>query len=195
MGLSVFDDYSYNIDYIYSLAKISGRNDINFFDPSFKNSLCFNPLIGDEKVVVDGLKFAFNDYMKRASIPMNEKDLDLLKKCVKIAKFTYGNNSSMFDIYNLITNENKNGRKIVEEAISKGNDNKEILEICDWFINKYYKTRKNVSSGSGEYKECANIRKAIIKVVNNQRFKECMFTRGQENNLLDMDRILERVKF
>lgn len=191
LGVSVFTDYSYDIDYIYSLAKKPGRNDINFFDPSYENSLCFNPLIGDEKIVIDELKFAFSDYMDRFSTPINEKDLDLLKKSVKIAKFVYGDNSSMFDIYNLITNENKSGRKIIEEAINKGADNKEILENCDWFVNKYYKTRKNISSGSVNYKECANIRKAIINAMNNERFRECLYARGQENNLLDMDKILE----
>lgn len=191
-GVFVFANYSHDIDYIYSLAKKSGREDINFFDPSYENSLCFNPLIGDEKTVIEELKFAFNNYMERLSTPMSENDLVLLKKCVKIVKFVYGNNSSMFDIYNLITNENKSGRKIIEEAISKGVDNKEISEICDWFINRYYKTRKNIYSGTDEYKKCVNIRKAIIKVMNNQRFKECMYARGQENNLLDMDRILEK---
>lgn len=192
LGVSVFINGGYEVDYIYSLAVNSGRKDVNFFNPSYENSLCFNPLVGDVKIVMDGLKFAFNDYMKRFSIPMNEKDLDLLKKCVKIAKFVYGNNSSMFDIYNLITNENKSGRKIIEEATNKNIDNKEMSEICDWFINKYYKARKNISSGCGEYKECANIRKAIIKIMDNQRFRECIYARGQENNLLDMDRILEK---
>lgn len=191
LGVSVFANYSHDIDYIYSLAKKSGREDINLFDPSYENSLCFNPLAGDEKTAIKELKFAFDNYMERLSAPMNDNDLSLLKKCVKIVKFVYENNSSMFDVYSLITNENKRGRKIIEEAANKNIDNKEISEICDWFVNKYYKTRKNISSGSGEYKECSNIRKAIIKAMNNQWFKDCMYSRGQEDKLLDMDRILK----
>lgn len=139
-------DTSYKL---YALAKQKGRK-VHLIKPE-TNNFHFNLLSGDESEVLEYVMVLFEHFFKEINILYQEVNKTLLINAVKVVKRILGDEGTMVDVYNVMTNRNGKGKAIIsmfskiKSPEIESYSELENKHIAHWFLNEYYPDTRDKS--------------------------------------------------
>ncbi len=173
-----------------------GRTPI-YFDPSMDNCPHFNPLAGDEAVVVSNIITTFQ--MLNPDSPQYFQDINaqLLGNAVMVLKRLDKNEgidgkySTLIGLSRLLQNSGGQGRDLIQK-FSKipsytAEEAKQNADIASWFLNDYFAERSKI------YENTSGIRSQVAKICSNEFLRDILNPNvmNGEKNELDFSAALE----
>lgn len=178
---------------VCALAVMKGRKEeeITYFNPVLVDCPYFNPMVGDIDPVSECLVTTFKNLeneQQKFFANMNEM---LLRKCIKVAKWRYGDDANLSDVNILMTNPNKMGEKMLQEVNEMmGNFDKtvesEFLEIQSWFMKDYYTGLSGQYSSTKTYEQCSGVRNQVAKLLTNSLVKRILCPTDEYGNKISI---------
>lgn len=186
-GITVLEPKGDLAETVYSMAKYYGRKAM-YFNPIAKNCPYFNPLYGDEDVVIENMVTTVNMLNQDTQQFFANMNEILLRNSLRVLKRLYNNKATLIQLARLMQNSGGYGRKIVvefsklqapSEAIAKENE-----DICEWFLNDYFNEKNKT------YNNCSGLRSLIAKITSNKYLRSVMNPPNGENDV-DFDKHLK----
>lgn len=114
LGIVCIDSKGDFAEKVYALALEKGRgNKAIYFNPTLADCPKFNPMIGDIYSVYERLVTTFNKLGRPSNEWSAHENEILLKACIRITKWLYGDNANLNDISLLMNNTNGEGVKML----------------------------------------------------------------------------------
>lgn len=171
MGVIVLEPKGDLANQVAAMAKLYGRSDVTYFDPTEPDCPYFNPFMGEEADVVENISSAFGAMDSTESTYFRDTNENLLRNSVKTIKRLYGDRATLDDLLDLMTNQNGKGNKMLVELQKMGSDDPRILDenekIAAYFLNDYYTGLKAEKGASKTYQDSSGVRNQIQKMVSN----------------------------
>jgi hypothetical protein len=178
-------DTSYKL---YTLAKHVGRK-VHLIKPE-TNTFNINLLSGEEQDVIEYMVQLLSHTFKKDHISemfYQEMNKTLLIYSLKVIKRTLGDQGTIEDVYDLISNLNGAGRKrVIEFSRIKQEDSlleKENATISSWFLNEYFTDKENRI-----FDYCGAVRMKIRELVDIQNTYNFA---PEEEDLPDLKKVLK----
>jgi type IV secretory pathway TraG/TraD family ATPase VirD4 len=180
MGITVIEPKSDLAENVYALAKINGRDCI-YFNPTFDDCPKFNPLYGEEDIVIENMATTFK--MLNLDSPQFFSDMNeqLIRNSLKVLKRLYGNKATLVHLSRLIQNNGGAGKEIINRFMKITSETAEIAkensDIAAWFINDY------LTEKSKTYEHCSGLRSQVAKIVSNKYLRNVLNPVDGENDI------------
>lgn len=164
------------------------------FNPLYKNSATFNPLYGDESTVVVTLTNAFKSLVINKNDAIVKLNVGLLSNAIKVIKRTYGDDATLIELYELVTNIDGAGVKILNEFMDKKFDSEHLTQenryLCEWFI-RYLKG--DTTKGKETQKYSLLLRFELSKLIKNKHLITCLTPKkGEKPDIIFSEVIAQR---
>lgn len=201
LGVVCLDPKGDFAESVYAMAKIEGRDDVVYFNPTLSNCPYFNPMVGDEDSVSECLVTTFKKLENEQQTFFANMDEMLLRRCIKVVKRVKGDDGTLNDISVLMNNAAGGGKIMLTDLIHKNFPDlliqQENNEIVSWFLNDYYSELSGARSATKTYEQCSGVRNQVSKLLANSLVKRLLcptIPRSEMNyeEYLDFDRILEK---
>lgn len=200
LGVVCLDPKGDFAEQVYAMARLEGRSDAVYFNPTLANCPYFNPMVGDIDSVSECLVTTFKKLENEQQTFFANMDEMLMRRCIKVTKRLKGNSATLNDISILMNNANGEGNVMLTELGEMSFDEitkKENNEIISWFMNDYYSELSGSRSATKTYEQCSGVRNQVAKLLANSLIKKilCPTKPIEEMNpgeYLDFDDILEK---
>lgn len=201
LGVVCLDPKGDFAEQVYAMAKLEGRDDVVYFNPTLANCPYFNPLVGDEDSVTECLVTTFKKLENEQQTFFANMDEMLMRRCIKVVKRLKGDNATLNDINILMNDAAGQGKKMLNSLtllppsdVLKDQENREIVS---WFINDYYSELSGARGSTKTYEQCSGVRNQVSKLLANSLVKKLLCPEVNKEDLeydeyLDFDRVLER---
>lgn len=177
-------DTSYKL---FALAKNKGRK-VHLIKPE-TNNFHFNLLNGEEHEVLEHVMILFEHFFEDMNGYIKEANKTLLRYGITVIKRTIGENGTLEDVHEIMTNRNGLGKKrvlefskmIFEDSLAELEKN----QIVHWFLNEYYADTQDNSL----FMICSAIKMKIRAVLD----KEAMYGfNAKEEDLPDLKKVIQK---
>ena len=201
LGVVCLDPKGDFAEQVYAMAKLEGREDVVYFNPTLSNCPYFNPMLGDLDSVSECLVTTFKKLENEQQTFFANMDEMLMRRCIKVAKRLKGDDATLNDINILMTNAAGEGKvmlnKLAHEAPADILEEQENNEIISWFITDYYTGLSGGRVSTKTYEQCSGVRNQVSKLLANSLVKKILCPPVSKDELeydeyLDFDRILEK---
>lgn len=196
IGITVLDPKGDFAQKAAMMAKYFGRDDVIYFDPSFKGCPHFNPLAGKEADVVENIAMTFRMMSPDSPTFFLDQNENLIRNAVKVLKRldkdcgVEGENANLINLSRLLQNSGGAGRAIVQRlqkvTSPTPEEAKENIDIISWFQNDYFAERSKL------YENTSEVRSQVAKLTSNPYLREVLNpdpSKGEKNDL-DFDKLL-----
>ena len=190
-GLAVFDPKGDLSKTVYAMG-IKFQKEIIYFNPTSHDCPTFNPLEGEESIVIENMVTIFTilsddsaSYYKTIMDSVIRNAVKVIKRIEKAYKDSKTGISkkpaTLIKISQLISNLNNEGKIIIKEFMQLPvslEEKKENLDIASWFNNIYFNGK------SKEYMNSSGIRAELIKLTSNVHLRRIL---NPENGIGDFN--------
>lgn len=200
LGVVCLDPKGDFAEQVYALAKLEGREDVVYFNPTLENCPYFNPLVGDLDSVTECLVTTFKKLENEQRTFFANMDEMLMRRCIKVVKRLKGDDATLWDINVLMNNVEGKGKRMLDD-LSRAPESDPLIqqennEIISWFNNDYYSTLSGMRSATKTYEQCSGVRNQVSKLLANSLVKRLLCPEIPRANMnydeyLDFDRVLE----
>ena len=201
LGIVCLDPKGDFAEQVYAMAKLEGRNDAVYFNPTLKNCPYFNPMLGDEDSVSECLVTTFKKLENEQQTFFANMDEMLMRRCIKVTKRLYGDSATLNHINILMTNAAGEGKVMLKNLSHLSfNDiliEQENNEIISWFLTDYYTGLGGGRVATKTYEQCSGVRNQVSKLLANSLVKKILCPERAKEDMdideyLDFDRILDK---
>ena len=188
-GVAIFDSDGTLTGPAIRMALKAGRHCI-LLDPTKDNCPFFNPLMGDEDIVITDTVSAFGEMLADLPPYIRMVNETALSNAIKILKRldaeegVDGKHATLANANVILQNFGQKGQEMVNRfaCLQKGSyaEKKENTDIASWFINEYYAERSKV------YENAACVRGQVAKMVTSRYLRGVLnpdFEKNERNNL------------
>ena len=201
LGVVCLDPKGDFAEQVYAMAKLEGRDDVVYFNPTLSNCPYFNPMVGDEDSVSECLVTTFKKLENEQQTFFANMDEMLMRRCIKVAKRLKGDNATLNDV-NILMNNAAGEGKVMLKNLSHLNSpdimiEQENNEIISWFLTDYYTGLGGGRVATKTYEQCSGVRNQVSKLLANSLVKRLLCPQFAKEDMaydeyLDFDRVLEK---
>lgn len=177
LGIIVLEPKGDFAEKVFALAKLNGRDAV-YFNPVLKNCPYFNPLIGDEDLVIENIVSTFSAFDTDSKAFFKDNNDKLLRNALKVLKRLYGDDATFNQLDILVNNVGGEGQKIVERFSKIGTDDVRIKEenesIAHYFLDDYFTGINGGRNGTKTYENTSGIRNQISKLISNSNLNRVL---------------------
>lgn len=198
LGVVVLEPKGDFAEKVYALAKIAGRDDVIYFNPTLKDCPYFNPLRGEMNDVIESLTTAFSSMDGDSKQYFKDMNKALMSNAITVVKTLKGDDATLVDLNTLITNKQealKMLRSFNEAPCTDLNEKSRRAEIFNYFMNDYLTGIGGAKTGSKTYENSSGVRTQLANLISNSYLRKVLNPPAQstlgKNDFIDFERVLE----
>ena len=197
-GITVIEPKGDLAEKVYAMGEIYNKP-VLYFNPTFPDCPCFNPLDGKEDEVIETMTTTFNMLSPDSSTYFQDMSNNLIRRGLMVLKrieaaYTdaatgiSSRPATLIALSDLIHNSGGRGKKMVNELCTiptpTKSEKKQNEDTRDWFLNEYFADRSKV------YENTSGIRTQVANLVQNHYLRRVLNPENGKSDL-NFDKHLE----
>lgn len=199
LGIVVLEPKGDFAEQAYALAKIAGRKDVVYFNPTLNGCPYFNPLRGELNDVMESVITAFGSMDDGSSQYFKDMNSSLMRNGIMVVKTVYGDDATFLHL-NALLNDPNAGKTMIKEFLKKPTktaaENDQVHEVADWFNNNYFQgmdgKNRNISK---TYENTSGVRTQLANLISNGYLRRVLnppkTSTLKPEEYIDFERVLE----
>lgn len=180
LGVIVLEPKGDLAEKVYAMGKMNGRK-IVYFNPMLKGCPYFNPLLGEEDLVIENIVTTFKMLDNGTKTFFQDNNENLLRRGIKVVKRLYGNKANLSLLETLLMNTGGKGNEMISRFERECNGAavpesvvKENADIASWFKEDYYTGATGQRGGTKTYENTSGVRNQLSKLIANSYLKRVL---------------------
>lgn len=180
LGVIVLEPKGDLAEKVYAMAKLTGR-EVTYFNPMMKNCPYFNPLVGEEDMVIENLVTTFKMLDNGTKTFFQDNNENLIRRSVKVIKRLYGDKATLSQLETLILNTSGQGSEMISELKRANRVDKwtpamikENNDIASWFEDDYFTGATGQRGGTKTYENTSGVRNQLSKLNANSYLRRVL---------------------
>lgn len=180
LGVIVLEPKGDLAEKVYAMAKLTGR-EVTYFNPMMKNCPYFNPLVGEEDMVIENLVTTFKMLDNGTKTFFQDNNENLIRRSVKVIKRLYGDKATLSQLETLILNTSGQGSEMISELKRTNRVDKwtaaiikENTDIASWFEDDYFTGATGQRGGTKTYENTSGVRNQLSKLNANSYLRKVL---------------------
>lgn len=180
LGLIVLEPKGDLAEKVYAMGKLRNRK-VVYFNPMLKGCPYFNPLLGEEDLVIENIVTTFKMLDNGTKTFFQDNNENLLRRGIKVIKRLYGNKATLGHLEMLLMNTGGKGNEMINRFERECNGAavpasvvKENADIASWFKEDYYTGATGQRGGTKTYENTSGVRNQLSKLIANSYLKKVL---------------------
>jgi type IV secretory pathway TraG/TraD family ATPase VirD4 len=180
LGVIVLEPKGDLAEKVYAIGKMAGRK-VVYFNPMLKGCPYFNPLLGEEDLVIENIVTTFKMLDNGTKTFFQDNNENLLRRGIKVVKRLYGNKANLALLETLLMNTGGKGNEMINRFERECNGAavpasvvKENADIASWFKEDYYTGATGQRGGTKTYENTSGVRNQLSKLIANSYLKKVL---------------------
>lgn len=198
LGVIVLEPKGDLAEKVYAMGKMTGRK-VVYFNPMLKGCPYFNPLMGEEDLVIENIVTTFKMLDNGTKTFFQDNNENLLRRSIKVVKRLYGDKANLMLLETLLMNTGGKGNEMINRFERECNGAsvpasvvKENADIASWFKEDYYTGATGQRGGTKTYENTSGVRNQLSKLNANSYLKKVL--NPPDDIVLDDSNCLDFVK-
>lgn len=180
LGVIVLEPKGDLAEKVYAMGKMLGRK-VVYFNPMLKNCPYFNPLLGEEDLVIENITTTFKMLDNGSKTFFQDNNENLLRRGIKVVKRLYKDKANLALLETLLMNTGGKGNEMINRFERECNGAevpasvvKENADIAAWFKEDYYTGATGQRGGTKTYENTSGVRNQLSKLIANSYLKKVL---------------------
>ena len=171
LGIIVLEPKGDFAEQAYALAKLAGRKNVVYFNPTLAGCPYFNPLKGELNDVTESVITAFGAMDDDSKQYFKNMNSSLMRNGIMVVKTVYGDDATLIHL-NTLLNDHRAGKQMIKEFQQKPtkttSESDQVKEVADWFLNDYFQGMDGKSRGMTKtYENTSGVRTQLANLISN----------------------------
>lgn len=188
-GITVIEPKTDLAEKVYAMAQYYGRKCL-YFNPQYPFCPIFNPLFGEEEIIVENMVLCFRTAMEDSSDFFKDANEQLTRNAVKVVKRVKGNKATILELERFLNNTGGVGRQYISVLEAKNNiekstdRKKENANLISYFLTDYFNEKSEL------YNNTSSLRTQLAR-LNGNRYMRRVLNPTNGSSSIDFTKHLE----